>query len=163
MQERADKETRAMGYAATMVDTENKNAALGGSVITVQPSSQDESERNPIFDALVTSEGEVAGLVAYSLYKQNKRSWLDDFIKLTGRTPSEAETRAYIIGESTERRLATYRQLAAVTLGAPPARSAGVAALGRTGGLTTAVWALVALLALGLLGFGLHALNVTGK
>jgi len=50
-----------MGYAATMVDTENKNAALVGPVITVQPSSQDESERNPIFDALVTSEGEVAG------------------------------------------------------------------------------------------------------
>ena len=52
---------------------------------------RDEADRNPIFDALVTGEGEVSGLVAYSIYKQNKRAWLDDFIKLTGRTPTEAE------------------------------------------------------------------------
>ena len=73
-------------------------------------------ERNPIFDALVINEGEVAGLVAYSIYKQNKRAWLDDFIKSTERSPTEAETRAYIIGESTQRRLATYRHLAEATL-----------------------------------------------
>ena len=152
-----------MGYAATMVDTESKNSPPGASVITVQQSSHDESERNPIFDALVTSEGEISGLVAYSLYKQNKRSWLDDFTKLTGRTPTEAETRAYIIGESTERRLATYRQLAAATLAGTSTRPAGVGAIGRMSGLTVAVWALFALLALGLLGFGLHALNPAGK
>src|SRR5580693_4662139 len=75
-----------------------------------------ESEHNTIFDSLVKVEGEVAGLVAYSIYKQNKRAWLQDFIKASGRPPSDAETRAYIIGESTERRLATYRHLAEATL-----------------------------------------------
>ena len=43
-----------------------------------------EAEHNTIFDSLVKVEGEVAGLVAYSIYKQNKRAWLNDFIKATG-------------------------------------------------------------------------------
>ena len=85
------------------------------SVDTLAASVAD-ADRNPIFDALVSREGEIAGLVAYSIYKQNKRAWLQDFIKATGRPPSDAESRAYIIGESTERRLQTYRHLAASTL-----------------------------------------------
>jgi hypothetical protein len=91
------------------------------------PKLEGEVERNPIFDALVGSDGgeDVACLVAYSIYKQNKRAWLDNFVKATGRGPSEAETRSYIIGESTERRLATYRRLAASKLaGDAPSRSA---------------------------------------
>jgi hypothetical protein len=86
--------------------------------LPARPELEGEVERNPIFDALVGSdEGkDVAGLVAYSIYKQNKRAWLDDFVKTTGRAPSDAETRSYIIGESTERRIATYRRLAASTL-----------------------------------------------
>ena len=95
--------------------------------LPARPELDGEVERNPIFDALVGSDEEdVAGLVAYSIYKQNKRAWLDDFVKTTGRAPSDAETRSYIIGESTERRIATYRRLAASTLaGDAPARSAG--------------------------------------
>ena len=95
--------------------------------LPARPELEGEVERNPIFDALVGSDEEdVAGLVAYSIYKQNKRAWLDDFVKTTGRAPSEAETRSYIIGESTERRLAIYRRLAASTLaGDAPSRSAG--------------------------------------
>src|SRR5450631_2625380 len=85
------------------------------SVETLAPSAAD-ADRNPIFDALVQRDGEIAGLVAYSIYKQNKRAWLQDFIKATGRPPTDDESRAYIIGESTERRLATYRHLAAATL-----------------------------------------------
>jgi hypothetical protein len=91
-----------------------------------------EAERNPIFDALVTPDDDVVGLVAYSLYKQNKRAWLDDFIKATGRAPSEAETRAYIIGESTERRLNTYRRLAAATLAEGPHPAAANGATGKS-------------------------------
>jgi hypothetical protein len=41
---------------------------------------------------------------------------MNDFIKATGRPPSDAESRSYIIGESTERRLAIYRHLAQATL-----------------------------------------------
>ena len=129
------------------------------SVETIAPPAADD-ERNPIFDALVTREGEIAGLVAYSIYKQNKRAWLQDFIKATGRPPTDAESRAYIIGESTERRLATYRHLAGATLAgqgpdapdgyakpAAPARSAWFFVIG------------VAVLigALGVLWYALHA------
>ena len=59
--------------------------------------------------------------------------------------------------------MATYRQLAAATLAGTSTRPAGVGAIGRMSGLTVAVGALFALLALGLLGFGLHALNPAGK
>jgi hypothetical protein len=117
-----------------------------------------EVERNPIFDELVGSEGEdVAGLVAYSIYKQNKRAWLDDFVKATGRAPSDAETRSYIIGESTERRLAIYRRLAASTLsGELPSRSAGwaKAPIARAAG---PLWALVIIVALAVVYLAIHA------
>ena len=117
-----------------------------------------EAERNPIFDALVTPDEDVTGLVAYSLYKQNKRAWLDDFIKATGRPPNEAESRAYIIGESTERRLNTYRHLAASTLaGQGPTPQASAAAARRANAIAGALWALVVIVALGVLGLALHA------
>jgi hypothetical protein len=118
-----------------------------------------EAERNTIFDSLVKVEGEVPGLVAYSIYKQNKRAWLNDFLKATGRPPTEAESRAYIIGESTERRLATYRHLAASTLAgqgpeAPTAsgRSSVRPTAGRSGSYYL-ISAVVLILALALLVF----------
>jgi hypothetical protein len=118
-----------------------------------------DSERNPIFDALVSPDEDVTDLVAYSIYKQNKRAWLDAFIKATGRGPSEAETRAYIIGESTERRLNTYRQLAATTLaGQGPRGPATGGAKGRAGSMAGAAWALVVvIIAGGVLALAMHA------
>lgn len=133
-----------------------------GAVLTIASVARDESERNPIFDALVSPDGEVSGLVAYSIYKQNKRAWLDDFVRMTGRTPTEAETRAYIIGESTERRLATYKQLAAATLtgqGTVPVRNTATG----MNPIAIAIWALVVVLGLAALGFALHASGVGMK
>ena len=127
-----------------------------------------DGERNTIFDSLVKVEGEVAGLVAYSIYKQNKRAWLQDFIKATGRPPSEAESRAYIIGESTERRLATYRHLAAATLagqgpeGPMPAGRAMRQSDGRPGWYFV-VWAIVLVAAVAVLGYALHVGLGVGK
>jgi hypothetical protein len=119
-----------------------------------------DAERNPIFNALVApNEEDVSGLIAYSIYKQNKRAWLDDFVKATARAPSEAETRSYIIGESTERRLATYRRLAELTL-------SGETMAGRFGArrsaptvnsATGALWALAIIVALAVLGLAIHA------
>jgi hypothetical protein len=117
-----------------------------------------ESDLNPIFDALVTPDEDVTGLVAYSLYKQNKRAWLGDFIKATGRTPTEAESRAYIIGENTERRLDTYRHLAAETLsGQWPQDKTGLGAAPKARPTVNAVWALVVVAALAVLGLALQA------
>jgi hypothetical protein len=124
-----------------------------------------EAERNTIFDSLVKVEGEVPGLVAYSIYKQNKRAWLNDFLKATGRPPTEAESRAYIIGESTERRLATYRHLAAATLAGQgpeaPTSSSSARAFARSGVARPVsfylVWAIVLIVALAVLAFALKS------
>jgi hypothetical protein len=128
-----------------------------------------EAEHNTIFDSLVKVEGEVAGLVAYSIYKQNKRAWLQDFLKASGRPPTEAESRAYIIGESTERRLATYRHLAAATLAGQgpdaPASGGRMAFRPRSNRPVSffVVWAVVLVAAVGVLGFALHAGFSAGK
>jgi hypothetical protein len=75
-----------------------------------------EGERNLVFESLVKGDGDIIGLVAYSIYKQNKHDWLVAFGKAKGREPQEAELSAYILGESTPRRLAIYRHLAAATI-----------------------------------------------
>ena len=143
----------------TVVDTNGSKAS--GSLpraAGLRPELEGEIERNPIFDALVgTDEDDIAGLVAYSIYKQNKRAWLDDFVKATGRAPSDAETRSYIIGESTERRLAIYRRLAASTLAgeAPTRLSMRNAQLPRAA--TGALWAIAIVIALAVIGLAVHA------
>jgi hypothetical protein len=114
-----------------------------------------EPERNTIFDRLVRVEGEVSGLVAYSIYKQNKRAWLNDFQKTVGRPPTEAETRAYIIGESTDRRLATYRHLAQATLAGQGPEGGQSAGLMKRSGAFYVVWAVVLIVAVGILAYAL--------
>ena len=127
--------------------------------LPARPDLEGEVERNPIFDALVgPDEEDVTGLVAYSIYKQNKRAWLDDFVKATGRAPSDAETRSYIIGESTERRIAIYRRLATSTLaGDGPARF-GARSLGPLSKTAAgALWAVAIIVALTVVGLAIHA------
>jgi hypothetical protein len=68
--------------------------------------------RNPMFGLLVEAEADVTGLLAYGLYKQNKRDWLIAHRSRTGREPTEAELEAFILGERLPRRIATYRRLA---------------------------------------------------
>jgi len=75
-----------------------------------------DAERNNVFASRVSGDADIVGLVAYSIYKQNKHDWLVSFARLKNREPDEAELTAYIIGESTPRRLATYRHLAQATL-----------------------------------------------
>jgi hypothetical protein len=123
-----------------------------------------EAERNPIFDSLVKVEGEVSGLVAYSIYKQNKRAWLNDFQRIVGRPPSEAETRAYIIGESTQRRLSTYRHLAQATLaGEGPEGPASLKGAGGRSAWFYFVWAAVLIGAVAALGYTLYASVPAGR
>lgn len=130
--------------------------------ITLTGVARDEGDRNPIFEALVSSEGEISGLVAYSLYKQNKRDWLEDFKKLVGRLPTDAETRSYIIGESTTRRLETYRQLAQTTLSEKGGRGLSFPSARKASALAAPLWALAIIIALGIVGYGLHVTGVIG-
>ena len=157
----------AQNHASTAPITLPK---AGGMLKVREPLEIDgvDGERNTIFDSLVKVEGEVAGLVAYSIYKQNKRAWLQDFIKATGRPPSEAESRAYIIGESTDRRLATYRHLAAATLAGqgPETPTAAGRTMRQTNGRPPwffAVWAVVLVAVVALLAYALHVGMGVGK
>jgi hypothetical protein len=130
---------------------------------------EQEPERNIVFGSLVTGDADIVGLVAYSIYKQNKHDWLVAFRRAKGREPQENEAAAYIVGESTPRRLATYRHLAEATLeGRGPTTPAGAVdeaprsypiAARRTpaaGGGATANWGLI-----GLLGLAIVALVAT--
>ena len=74
------------------------------------------AEANGIFRNLVSDDADIAGLVAYSIYKQNKLDWLAAFEAAKGRAPDDTELASYIIGEGTPRRIATYRHLAEATL-----------------------------------------------
>lgn len=118
----------------------------------------DEHERNAVFGSLVKSDDDIVGLVAYSIYKQNKHDWLVSFNKAKGREPAEAEAASYIIGESTPRRLAIYRHLAQATLeGRGPQVGGGLAkekfvqrsltngASAQSGGSGKVAWAVIGL------------------
>jgi hypothetical protein len=65
-----------------------------------------------MYELLVQGENDVAGLMAYALYKQNKRDWLIGFQATNERSPTDAEVEAFILGERLPRRTATYRNLA---------------------------------------------------
>ncbi len=71
-----------------------------------------EKPRNPMYELLVQAEGDVTGLMAYALYKQNKRDWLIGFQATNERLPTDAEVAAFILGERIPRRTANYRTLA---------------------------------------------------
>ena len=137
----------------------------------------DRSDRSSVFAHLVKDDGDIAGLVAYSIYKQNKLDWLRAFEVIKARAPDENELAAYIIGEGTPRRLATYRHLAEATLagngpevdGAPGSATRAPAATRRLGrsageGLAGGMIALYGLIAaLFVLGFylAMHYTAVT--
>jgi hypothetical protein len=115
--------------------------AVAGEGVRVEASDfaiDGEGDRNVVFQNLVTGDSDIVGLVAYSIYKQNKHDWLVAYWKARARSPQEGELAAYIIGESTPRRLATYRHLAEATLeGRGPDVPAG--GLGEAGGRTYAI------------------------
>lgn len=67
---------------------------------------------NPMFSLLVRDDDDMVGLVAYALYKQSKRDWMIAFADRADRPPNPDEMQAYILGERTDRRVATYRRLA---------------------------------------------------
>ncbi len=123
-----------------------------------EPIERQNGETNNIFRSLVSDDADIAGLVAYSIYKQNKLDWLAAFEAAKGRAPTDAELSSYIIGEGTPRRIATYRHLAEATLsGKGPDGSRGAtgrSALRDGSALsTTAVAAYAVILLVLLIGF----------
>ncbi len=76
------------------------------------PAPTPDDGRNPIFGLLVRDDADMAGLLAYALYKQNKRNWLIAFQEVLGRAPTPDETSAFILGERLPGRVEAYRRLA---------------------------------------------------
>ncbi|MFV0281303.1 MAG: hypothetical protein ACK5JM_11170 [Rhodoblastus sp.] len=114
--ESAASQTRdANGGAPSGNDVSAKRAINDSGADVLSAEIQDEG-RNAVFGALVKGDSDITGLVAYSIFKQNELDWLQEFRTAKSREPSEAEADAYIIGENTPRRLATYRHLADATL-----------------------------------------------
>ncbi len=91
-------------------------SAADGRIVAYDGTLVDPAEHNVVFTSLVTGDTDIVGLVAYSIYKQNKYDWLLALSRAHQRTPTEAEAESYLLGESTPRRLATYRHLAEATL-----------------------------------------------
>lgn len=109
----------------------------------------DAPDHNEIFSKLVTGDDDIIGLVAYSLYKQNKIDWMRAFEERSGRAPNDQEFSAYIVGENTPRRVSTYRFLAESTVN----RSS--AGQGEGGGRP--IWGAAMNILFGLLGIGVVA------
>lgn len=87
--------------------------------------SSDAADHSEIFSKLVSGDQDIVGLVAYSIYKQNKIEWMRAFEERNGRAPNDQEFAAYIIGENTPRRVSTYRFLAESTVNKSTGRATG--------------------------------------
>ena len=116
---------------ATAFGPETSNAAPATAqhltTYTGSAASADDKGRNGVFAHLVQGDDDIAGLVAYSIYKQHKLDWLRAFEAVQGRPPNESELASYFIGEGTPRRISTYRHLAEATLSGHGPNGGGVA------------------------------------
>lgn len=155
-----DAPERSMRLPRTGLTTEDRPAGAAPAMAS-QALPVETTERDGIFRQLVKEDADIAGLVAYSIYKQNKLDWLTAFEQAKGRAPTADEQSSYIIGEGTPRRLVTYRHLAeAMLAGTGPDGARGQAPTrGAPRGVLTpslvAIYAMIA--ALLILGFVLAA------
>ncbi len=107
-----------MDQVTTRMESDQSMSTRAGerSALVPDPAIVDPAEHNIVFTSLVTADDDIVGLVAYSIYKQNKYDWLQAYGRLEARMPEPAEVQSYLLGESTPRRLATYRHLAQAVL-----------------------------------------------
>jgi hypothetical protein len=92
---------------------------VGQGDVTRAPAAQGDPvaiERVSQFAKLVRGENDIVGLLAFAIFERHRLEWLDVFEKSCGRLPNNDELNAYVLGESTERRLANYRELAETAL-----------------------------------------------
>lgn len=97
--------------------------------LTERPQARDvvhEGERNVVetalqiekivFERLNMGVRHVENLIAYAMFKLDFLDFVADFRRVKGRAPLSSETEAYLLGETTERRLIARRYLAADVL-----------------------------------------------
>ena len=71
-----------------------------------------EKQYNYIYGKLVSSPEDVIGLLAYSIYKQHKIEFIEDFKKKKGSAPTDADIENFIMSSVTQSQLEKYRESA---------------------------------------------------
>ncbi len=65
--------------------------------------------RPDVFSHLIEGENDLIGIVAYSIYKQEKRDWLMRWEATHGEPPSTGEVEAFVLANLTEGQKQRYR------------------------------------------------------
>jgi hypothetical protein len=71
---------------------------------------------NTVYEKLVQHDDDLVGLIAYALYKQNKRDWLVEHRNRKAKDPTEAEMSAYLTSQQLDGTVRMYRERAAAVL-----------------------------------------------
>jgi hypothetical protein len=74
--------------------------------------------RNRVYDHLVEGEDDVIGLITYSLYKQDKRDWLVNWMAHHGTEPTADQVEAFVNAQMTTAQRERYRNAARQVLDA---------------------------------------------
>lgn len=75
-----------------------------------------EKQYNYIYSKLVSDPGDVVGLLAYSIYKQHKIEFIEDFKKKKGSAPTDADIENFIMSSVTSSQLDKYKESAVTIL-----------------------------------------------
>ena len=75
-----------------------------------------EGRRDKHYALFVADPNDLVGLVAFALHERQAREWRDEMQRACNRAPTDAEIRAWRIGEVTPRRILAYRFLAAESM-----------------------------------------------
>ena len=67
---------------------------------------------NYVYDKLVKSDNDIAGMVAYCIYKQHKIEFITKFKKDKGREPSDDECESFFMSAITDTQLDNYHKKA---------------------------------------------------
>lgn len=71
-----------------------------------------EKQYNYIYRHLVSSPEDLIGLLAYSIYKQHKIEFIEDFKKKKGCAPTDADIEGFIMSSVTPSQLEKYKESA---------------------------------------------------
>jgi hypothetical protein len=86
--------------------------------VAAQPADMLALERD-MLALLVGGADDAEGHLAFALHRRAVLDWLAAFEEAEGRRPGDGEMRLFLLGESAERRIAAYREQAAVMLAVP--------------------------------------------
>lgn len=67
---------------------------------------------NPIFSALVDDENDIVGLIAYSLYKNDKKEWIEEFHQKQANSPDKSQINLFVSGAMTNGNLTRLQEAA---------------------------------------------------